>query len=211
MPVLPAWSVHVPETDAEALSGSEYVTGAVHDAIPDIASVPANVNCTACEYHPSLSAARAGVAVTDGGVASYLIWNAPGLLVLPALSRQTPPTVAVDESGPPYATLVHDAMPEPESDPTNVIVTAWLYQPFESAGLLTDADVTVGGVVSILNCSEKLVVACPSEAEQLYESLLDENVTTDRHVVLVAPWTVMSTVTALVYQPLSPFVPDWIV
>ena len=49
---------------------------------------------------------------------------------------------------------MHEAIPEPASDPTNVIETGWLYQPFESAGRSTEAEVTVGGVESILNCSE---------------------------------------------------------
>ena len=72
----------------------------MHEAIPDTESDPANVNCTACEYQPLSSGARAGVAVTVGGVASYFTANAAALLVFPALSLHTPPTVAVGESGP---------------------------------------------------------------------------------------------------------------
>ena len=154
--MFPAWSTHEPAADADALSGPEYVTGAVHDAIPDIESVPANETCTACEYQPLSSGARAGVAVTVGAVESYFTANAAALLVLPALSLHTPPTVAEDESGPLYVTLVHEAIPDVASEPTNVIATGWLYQPFESAGRSTEADVTVGATVSILNCSEKL-------------------------------------------------------
>ena len=50
-------------------------------------------------------------------------------------------------------------MPDVASEPTNVIVTGWLYQPFESAARSTDAELTVGASVSILNCSESCQVA----------------------------------------------------
>jgi len=102
---------------------------------------------------------------------------------------------------------VHDAIPEPASDPTNVIVTAWLYQPFESAGRSTDADVTVGGVESILNWRENGTDKFPSVAEQLSTSLLELKVFTAGQFESVAPVTEMETVTGLKYQPLLPGVP----
>ena len=54
------------------------------------------------------------------------------LAVLPALSVQVPPTVAIVESGPEYVVPEHDTIPENEVPETEA-VTGWLYQPFESA------------------------------------------------------------------------------
>jgi hypothetical protein len=66
-------SVHVPLTVAEPESGPEYVV-LVHDAIPDIASVPVVVTPTAWLYQPFASGPRpAAIPVALGGVASRLI------------------------------------------------------------------------------------------------------------------------------------------
>ena len=54
--------------------------------------------------------------------------------VLPALSRHVPLTVVLGVSGPEYVIALHDAMPEPASEPWIVTWTEWLYQPFASGG-----------------------------------------------------------------------------
>ena len=90
--------------------------------------------------------------MTVGGVASYLIANDPFPLVLPALSRHVPATEPVPLSGPEYVADVHDAIPEPPSDPWNDTETGCVYQPFLSGARSTVAPVTTGGVVSMLNC-----------------------------------------------------------
>src|SRR5262249_28586985 len=65
-------SVHVPETDAEPLSGPPYVAD-VQEATPERLSVPENPTPTAWLYQPFESGARAALAVTVGGVASILV------------------------------------------------------------------------------------------------------------------------------------------
>ena len=84
-----------------------------------------------------------------GGVASY--WN-PKLAapVLPARSVQVPPTEAPPLSGPEYEPDVQPAIPAVASVPVKATLSAWLYQPFASAGRL-GAAATAGGVLSILN------------------------------------------------------------
>jgi hypothetical protein len=71
-PTFPALSVQVPGIDALAESGLEYVFVGEQEAIPEIASVPANETETAWLYHPFESAERDGVAVAAGGVLSIL-------------------------------------------------------------------------------------------------------------------------------------------
>src|SRR5262245_20292193 len=144
---LPAASLHEPETPAPPSSGPEYVAE-VHEAIPDVASVPAKATATGWLYQPFASGARPGLAFTLGGVPSYL---KPKVVVaeLPALSVHVPETDAEPLSGPPYVADVQEATPERLSVPENPTPTAWLYQPFES-GARAALAVTVGGVASIL-------------------------------------------------------------
>src|SRR4051794_6567699 len=97
---LPAASRHVPLTFVLALSGPEEVPE-VHESIPEVASEPLKATSTPWLYQPSLSGPRDGVGVTDGGVPSYLKPSDWVAEVLPALSRQLPPTFAELESGPP--------------------------------------------------------------------------------------------------------------
>src|SRR5215208_257502 len=64
----PALSLHVPDSDAAALSGPLYVM-ALQLSMPDVWSVPANVTPTGLLYQPFTPAAREGVpAVASGGV-----------------------------------------------------------------------------------------------------------------------------------------------
>jgi hypothetical protein len=67
---LPAASTQPPETSTLALSGPEYVAGAVQELIPEPPSVPAKVTSTGWEYQPFASGGRDGVAVTVGAVVS---------------------------------------------------------------------------------------------------------------------------------------------
>jgi hypothetical protein len=68
--VFPARSRQEPETEAFALSGPEYVWGATHESMPEVASVPEKPTERGWLYQPFESGARDGVAVTTGPVAS---------------------------------------------------------------------------------------------------------------------------------------------
>src|SRR5207248_6486683 len=83
---LPAWSVHAPVSEIPALSGPWYCTGLLHDAMPEVASVPANLTETGWLYQPCAFGGRAGAASVEGGVASYFSDSAAGALTLPAMS-----------------------------------------------------------------------------------------------------------------------------
>ena len=72
----------------------------MHDAIPEVASLPAKETVIGFEYQPFASGPRASDAPAAGAVASYLSAKARGALVLPAASRHTPATVAEPLSGP---------------------------------------------------------------------------------------------------------------
>ena len=71
-----------------------------HDAMPEVASVPLVATTTLWLYQPFESAVRAGVAVTVGGVASYLKLIEPWLLMLPARSVQVPLMLALADGWP---------------------------------------------------------------------------------------------------------------
>jgi hypothetical protein len=85
----PATSEHWPEALAASESGPEYVVAPVHDAIPDVASLPAKVTPTGFAYQPFASGPRASAALAVGAVASYSSATDADVLVLPAPSRQT--------------------------------------------------------------------------------------------------------------------------
>ena len=131
--LLPALSTHEPASVVLAVSGPEYVVEPVQEAMPDVASVPANATATGLVYQPPLVGGRAADAVTAGAVASYFSGKVEAALTLPALSRHVPETEALLESGPSYEAVLHDAMPEVASDPLNDSVTGLLNQPFASA------------------------------------------------------------------------------
>ena len=80
-------------------------------------SVPAKVTASGALYQPAALAARAGVDVTRGAVASYLTTTERGA-TLPARSRQAPLIVAEAESGPAKDSVgSHEASPEVASPP----------------------------------------------------------------------------------------------
>jgi len=83
--MFPALSVHVPEIVPEDESGPPYVE-LVHDAIPEVGSLPEAVTPTGWLYQPFASGVRAGaIPETTGGVVSRLIEPVSGALptVLP--------------------------------------------------------------------------------------------------------------------------------
>jgi hypothetical protein len=82
---LPALSVHEPLTAALPVSGPEYVFCVVHEAIPDVTSVPPKETVTGWSYQPFASGPRPSVAEASGAVESYASGNAP-VPTLPALS-----------------------------------------------------------------------------------------------------------------------------
>ena len=135
----------------QRITGPEYVRGATHEATPDVPSVAVNETESAWLYQPFASAPRAGVAVTDGPVASYAKPNAVELLTFPATSVQLPDTAADPVSGPEYVTCVQPAIPDVASPPENETVSAWLYQPFESAPRAGVAATPVGALASYCN------------------------------------------------------------
>src|SRR5215471_12993433 len=85
----PAASLQEPETLAPPSSGPEYVAE-VHEAIPEVASVPAKATATGWLYQPFASGARPALALTFGAVPSYFRPRLAGAETLPALSVQVP-------------------------------------------------------------------------------------------------------------------------
>ena len=86
--------------------------------------------------------------------------------MLAALSVQFPDTVAFGASGPLYCTGdAHASRPERESAPEKLMVTAWLYHPFESGPRSAFAS-ALGAVASYLRSKVALPVF-PALSEQL--------------------------------------------
>src|SRR5438094_3592593 len=101
--------------------------------MPEGASLPPYCTVSGWLYQPFESGVRPRVPTTDvGAVASYLSAKEP-VAVLPALSVHVPPTDAAPSSGAEYVAWLHEPRPEVPSVPENATVSAWLYQPFESA------------------------------------------------------------------------------
>lgn len=167
-PVLPALSVQLPETEAEPLSGPEYVAD-VQPERPDTLSLPEKPTATAWLYHPFASAPRAGEAVTDGGVASYSNEVLFGAETSPAPLVHVSLTEADPESGPEYVAEAH-VTPETDPVPVAVICTGWLYQPFESGPRAKLSAETVGVVVSSLMVTD-LPVMVPSVSVTVHVTL----------------------------------------
>jgi len=74
----------------------------LHEAIPERLSLPLAPKSTGCLYQSPKSGPRESEALTDGGVASYLIGpKLAGALVFPAWSVHVPVNEAPAVSGPP--------------------------------------------------------------------------------------------------------------
>jgi hypothetical protein len=125
------------------------VTGALHEPIPEVASVPVHAIETAWLYQPSWSAGRPAVTVTSGGVASYWSPKASGVPVFPAASVHEPCGAAFASSGPVYVSDEHAAMPDVTSLPCQSIRTGASYQPSWSGGRALGVE-SAGGVASYL-------------------------------------------------------------
>src|SRR5689334_17563165 len=124
---LPALSRHVPDTLADAASGPPYVA-TVHDATPEVASVPATLTLTGWLYHPLTSGPRsAEIPVAVGGVASRLTVTS---------SRQhcVPETATVQVKVMPAVSELTVWLPQPcgllePAGRMNATVTSVVYQP----------------------------------------------------------------------------------
>lgn len=108
--------------------------------MPDT-EAPLTAAATGWLYQPLESGGRARTTETAGPEPSYSNCVLVALAILPALSTQLPPTVAVLLSGPEYVLGVQETIPEKDF-PLTVAVTGWVYQPLKSGGRdgATDAD-----------------------------------------------------------------------
>jgi hypothetical protein len=94
---LPALSVQVAVPDPPPP-----IVPPLHEAIPERLSLPPAPKSTGWLYQSPKSGPRETEALTDGGVASYLIGpKLVGALVFPALSLHVPENDALSVSGPP--------------------------------------------------------------------------------------------------------------
>jgi hypothetical protein len=85
---LPATSVHVAFTEAELESGPEY-DGALHEAIPEVPSVPEAVAPTAWLYQPFESGALCRETESTVGLVVSTLKKIAGLEALPSLPPST--------------------------------------------------------------------------------------------------------------------------
>src|SRR5436190_1288780 len=181
--------------------------------MPEEASLPVKEMPSAWLYQPLESGTRAGTAVTPvGAVASYWSPN-EAVPTLPALSVHVPLTDALAEFGLEYAFVAEqESVPEVPSVPENETESAWLYQPFESAGR-DGAAVTVGAVVSALIVLLTVVVPPSLDAEHVNVAPVVSEVIVVASQPLVdritdsGSMTVQFRVTLVVYQPFVPSVP----
>ena len=181
--------------------------------MPEVASLPVKETPSAWLYQPLESGTRAGTAVTPvGAVASYWSPN-DAVPTLPALSVQVPPTDALAESGLEYVFAAEqELIPEVPSVPENETDSAWLYQPFESAGR-DGAAVTVGAVVSTLIVLLTVVVPPSLVAEHVNVAPVASEVIVVASQPLVdritdsGSTTVQFSVALVVYQLFVPSVP----
>ena len=123
------------------------------------------------------------------------------------------PTDALAESGLEYVFAAEqESTPEVPSVPENETESAWLYQPFESAGR-AGAAVTVGAVMSALIVLLTVVEPPSLDAEQVNVAPLVSDVIVVASQPLVdritdsGSTTVQLSVTLVVYQPFVPRVP----
>src|SRR5689334_15023830 len=144
---LPAWSVHWPPELALPSSGPLYVSGAVQESIPEVASVPLQPIETGWLYQPSWSGGRAAVTVTVGGVPSYRSPNAL-VLLFPAASVHVPGAEAFAPSGPAYVPDEQDTPPDVASVPCQSTRTGCRYQPSWSGARSAVGAESAGGVAS---------------------------------------------------------------
>ena len=115
---------------------------------PETGSVPPKVSVTGPLYQPALLGCRSGATVVTAGAVASNLSGKTRSAALPARSVQRPITDASALSGDEYVTAGHVSTPEVVSVPTNVYVTARLYQS-PASGLRSGARaVTCGAVAS---------------------------------------------------------------
>src|SRR5215217_1718562 len=123
--------------------------------MPEVASVPENVTATGWLYHPSLSAGRAGAAVTTGGVLSIL--NKRLLLAVDVPSMLEAEHVSVTPDVSPVSVFASQPLELEAPVTTQFTVTLLVYQPFmPSVPVITSVistsaeDATAPGMASTL-------------------------------------------------------------
>jgi len=82
---LPALSVQLPLWLAPVVSGPAYVRFALHEATPEVASVPLQVSSTPVRYQPWEFGGRPADTLVAGGVASILSVRVVMVVVPPSL------------------------------------------------------------------------------------------------------------------------------
>ena len=151
---LPALSVHMPVTGAEATSGPEYVFLASQESKPERPSVAAKVTSRDARYQPLAFGGREGAADASGGAESYLKAYAAGVLSFPARSTHVPLRDALAASGVEYVfAKSHEPMPDSASPPVKLTDRAALNQPF-AFGWREGAAVACGSVASYFSWTE---------------------------------------------------------
>jgi hypothetical protein len=213
--VRPAPSVAEHVSVVPAVSAVSFVTPQpLEESTSDTESDTNQLTDTSPVYQPFAPGVPVIDGVASGGLESYLNVAVSGV-VSPAPFVQEPLTAADFVSGPPYATgAVHFDIPDTASVPEKAMVRGCVYQPFW-AGFDVGSPVTAGPVVSTFTT----MLACalrPSVFEALHVSVVP--VVSEPIVVVPHPEevaipdsgsvTTHATVTALVYQPSAPAVPD---
>jgi hypothetical protein len=151
--------------------------------------------------------------VTVGGVPSYLK-SALVFVVRPAPFVQVPVTEADVLSGPLYVTGLEHEAPEIASDPLNVTVTGWLYQPLGASGGRSASAEAEGPLLSTLTVTDTdSVRSAPFVAVQVnvVPAVSPATFASSQPDELAIPdsgsATLHVTVALLVYQSSAPVVP----
>jgi hypothetical protein len=160
----PALSVQVPEADWLAPSLLS-VTGFVHEATPEPLSVPVKLTVTSVLFQPWAFGPGEALALAVGGVLSILTAGDVNVLLLPAASVTVTAPVTDAPSDVSISGLLAGFV-ETTPDRLSVVVkendTSVLCQPFPFAAGLALPNVTVGGVLSILNAGDVKVALLPA-------------------------------------------------
>jgi hypothetical protein len=211
----PAPFVAAHATIAPAVSAVSVVAAQpVELATSETGSETAQLTVTSPLYQPLAPNLPVIDGVTSGGLESYL-----SVVVAdvdsPAPLVQEPLTTADFVSGPLYPTgAVHPEIPETASTPEKATLRGWVYQPL-CAGFDVGSAATDGPVVSTLTTT---LTCAPNPSVFVAEQLSVWPVVSPPTVVVAQPdeeampdsgsATAHITVTAPVYQPFAPSVPD---
>jgi hypothetical protein len=156
----PATSVQVPLAEKPVPSVLR-ITGAVQPAMPDSASVPANVTVTLVLFQPAALGAGIADATAVGGVMSSLsVADTDAASPAPSTAMQVNvmPAVSVARATGSQPVVRSGLIPEIESVAVQFKVTAVLFQPAAfGVGLITGR--IAGGLVSIITLTDAEAVA----------------------------------------------------